>query len=566
MPIRSTSLAHYLGKGLILPTRFYNNRPYDIQNIENDYLILSKNKFLNDSNVSIELILTDGEIESLTDMKNNVFLYSKPIPISRIKQIYFKDERQKLITIDNINKGVAFIPTTLSRVIGEENVNVDITVKKFKYSPELESKIKTYDHILGGVAFVQYTLENKYSKNYFSILSYFNNFIKDKIDNRFDKYDGVFTGNRGWDKIYPLLYKNILEKDVFNFSNKEEIDIKKLNGIFKYETIDPNSITYKLAILNTYGEDKSKRKNTNDLISDFKNGKIPKEKQEGIALIYGINNGYSSFRNKYDKKIVKFKMDSLLDYYTIESIFQYAINDKKDNGKFEYIDKNFPNKELVLYTGEKTFDLEKFLYNLVNDFEKNVLKIPLKDNINNIINKFKKIFLGEIDKKDKKIKSLEEEVANQKDKLKQTEQKLEEKDNKQKEELYRLNQEITNKDSLNKQLDEKIKSLEEEVANQKDKLKQMEQKLEEKDNKINDLKKQLEEKNQKLLTLEQTKNNKLDCEEEKERIIKETLKLYSKKIVELKSIAKRKGIICTNYTKKSDLVESILKHKENKLF
>ena len=52
LSIKSTSLAHYFGKALILPSRFYKNR----QSIEDDYLVLSKNKFLNNSNCSIKLV------------------------------------------------------------------------------------------------------------------------------------------------------------------------------------------------------------------------------------------------------------------------------------------------------------------------------------------------------------------------------------------------------------------------------------------------------------------------------------------------------------------------------
>jgi len=169
LSIRSSSLPHYFGKALILPSRFYKNRPSDIQNINSDYLVLSKKKFLNDSNCSIELVLDEEEVNYLTKIEDdNTFLYSNPIPISRVKKVYFIDEEQKLKTIDNINKGTAFIPMTLSKVIEEESISRDIIVKDtFNYSPELESKIKTYHHILGGLSFARYTLNGEYSKNYF---------------------------------------------------------------------------------------------------------------------------------------------------------------------------------------------------------------------------------------------------------------------------------------------------------------------------------------------------------------------------------------------------------------
>ena len=544
LSMQSTSLSHYFGKALILPSRFYKNRPSDIQNINSDYLVLSKNKFLNNSNCSIKLILTNEDITSLAELEDsNVFLYSKPIPISRIKKVYFLNEEQKKKTIDNINRGTAFISENFIEIIEEASINVNTSNDyNNKYSSELESKIKTYNEMLGGLAFVRYTLEGEYTENYFSILSHFNNFIGIQIENRYDKYDGAFTHNGDfWSKLSPLLYENISEEDVSNFSKQEKVDIEKSNGIFKYEIIDSKTITYKLAILSTYGENSSKRKKTNDLISDFKNGKIPKEKQEGIALIYGINNGYSNFRNQYDKKIVKFKMDSLLDYYTIESVFQYVINDKKDNEKFEYIDEIFPDEELVLNIlhneKEESFDLEQHLKDILNYFQKNSFSLSPKELINYIVNKFKNIFLEEISKKNTKISSLTQNLNNKKGEIKELNKDTEEK-----------NKKI---DSLKEIIETKNHELQE-VNN---KYESSKKELEEKDISINHLNKNI-------------RNQENNFDEEKERIIIEQtflesyLKYDSKKVPELKKIAKEKGI---KYTNKPDTIKLILSHNNNRL-
>jgi hypothetical protein len=394
MSIQSTSLAHYFGKALILPSRFYKNRPSDIQNINSDCLVLSKKKFLNDSNCSIELILDNEEVNYLTKLENNnTFLYSKPIPISRVKKVYFINEVQKLKTIDNINKGIGFISAKIIEVIGEDSININTSNNyNNKYSSELESKIKTYNNILGGLSFVRYTLDGEYTKNYFSILSHFNGSIEKK--NRLSGYDGAFTHKgKVWNKLSPLIYKNISEDDVKRYAKEEDITIEKSNGVFKYENINNKTITYKLTILNTYGEKSSNRKKTNDLIFDCKNEKIPKDIQEGISLIYGINNGYSSFRNQYDKKIVKFKMDSLLDYYTIESVFQYVINEQKNNQKFEYIDENFSDDKSIL-------DIQKENKETISPVEK--LKIDFQE--------FKILFDKEITKKDKEIEELRNKI------------------------------------------------------------------------------------------------------------------------------------------------------------
>jgi len=393
LSIQSTSLAYYIGKALILPSRLYKNRPSDIQTIESDYLILSKDKFLNNSNCAIKIILNKDEIKNLEDTQNkNVFLYKYPIPISRIKKIFFLDEMQKLKTIDNIQRGEGFISEQLIEIVNSENISIEIKIDNYKYDKELEEKIKTYNHILGGLAFVRYRQDGNYSENYFSILSHFNSSIEKK--NKFTGYDGAFTHKgKVWNKLSPLIYENISEDDVKRYAKEEDIIIEKSNGVFKYENINNKTITYKLAILNTYGEKSSNRKKTNDLIFDCKNEKIPKDIEEGISLIYGINNGYSSFRNQYDKKIVKFKMDSLLDYYTIESVFQYVINEQKNNQKFEYIDENFSDDKSIL-------DIQKENKETISPIEK--LKIDFQE--------FKILFDKEITKKDKEIEELRNRI------------------------------------------------------------------------------------------------------------------------------------------------------------
>ena len=53
-------------------------------------------------------------------------------------------------------------------------------------------------------------------------------------------------------------------------------------------------------------------------------------KEEACAFYYGYNRGYAAFNSQYigenRTEIVKLQLNSLLDYYTIESIFEYSFN------------------------------------------------------------------------------------------------------------------------------------------------------------------------------------------------------------------------------------------------
>jgi hypothetical protein len=185
-----------------------------------------------------------------------------------------------------------------------------------------------------------------YSENYFATLSLFNSAIQRDLEyskvNIDTRYRGAFTSDKDWQKIIPYLNKTIDETDIDGIAKDENQTINK-NKITKI--IDLNSLdkwTYTVAVLNTYGVgNESKKKKIDELIlSNFKSD-IKVGKSEGIALCYGINRGYSAFSNKYslgkNEKIVKFQLNSQLDYYTIESLYQYVFNNSAKSDEFPYL-------------------------------------------------------------------------------------------------------------------------------------------------------------------------------------------------------------------------------------
>lgn len=194
-----------------------------------------------------------------------------------------------------------------------------------------------------------------YSENYFATLALFNSAIQRDLEyakvNIDTRYRGAFTGESGFQKIIPYLNKTIDETDINNIAQEENQTVQK-DKITKI--IDLNSLdkwTYTIAVLNTYGVgNKSKMKRIDDLIlSNFKSD-IKPVKSEGIALCYGINRGYSAFSNKYNlgknEKAVKFQLNSQLDYYTIESLYQYAFNNVKSD-EFSYLKEWCPKQKLA---------------------------------------------------------------------------------------------------------------------------------------------------------------------------------------------------------------------------
>lgn len=380
IPINSGSLAHYLSKALILPSRYLPNKPEDIQNKIEQSILLSKKQWVKNSDCSIEIVLTTDEVKVSNNLTDNFLQLNLPLPISRIRKIYFLDEKQMETTVWNINNGAAFIPQHLIALASKANIefvddNFISNETSINSNGEIEKKINRFDTALGGFAFMKVsgknfgTITSEFSENYFITLSSFNKIIEEQTikaekekDLHFSrKYLGLFTSNSSeWSKWHPYIYKNIDLQDVEEIAEKEGLKIEKKYGLLNIDSINKESHLYDIAILATYGD--RKNKSIDDLINSLHNGSISENKNEDIAILFGLNTGYTKFRNKYKSNIkefnVKFKLDSKLDYYTIESIYQFSFHNNRSNGKFEFIDKlNFPKTENTKVIGFETYSI-----------------------------------------------------------------------------------------------------------------------------------------------------------------------------------------------------------------
>jgi len=356
LPISSTSLAHYFGSACIKPSKYFDNKQEDLQDKFSDFLFVTTHFGTQQTDCCLELVFTKQEANELISVGNGFYLYEKPLPITRVRKIYFSSKERKEQTITNINMSTAFVPDELVECKEFDNVQANNLEKPQDiHIVPYNEQLKRFNGFLGGLSLMRLAGEEymNYSENYFATLAFFNiaiqqdlEFAKINIDTR---YRGAFTGENGFQKIIPYLNKTIDETDINNIAQDEKQNIKKdkITRIIDLETLD--KWTYTIAVLNTYGTgSESKKKKIDELIlSNFKNG-IKEGKSEGIALCYGINRGYSAFLNKYSlgniEKIVKFQLNSQLDYYTIESLYQYAFNNDKSD-KFTYLDDWCPKQK-----------------------------------------------------------------------------------------------------------------------------------------------------------------------------------------------------------------------------
>lgn len=349
-PIQSPSLAHYFGSAIIKPAKYFTNKPHDIQDKYKDFLLLTTKFGTTETDCCLEIVLTDDESKELIDVEGGWFLFDvNPLPITRIRKIFFPDKEKRDITIINIGMNTAYVPERLVDIRKFDNNPSDtIRIPIDCNGVEQREEIIKFDRFLGALALMKTVGESymNYSPNYIVTLAFFNSLIAEQLKKAhlFDlktSYQGIFTNSKGFEQIMPYLNRSIDEQILLEVANDHKQEIKK-DKITRIIDIDnfTDTWTYTIAVLNTYGVgDEARRKRIDGLISSRFSG-IKKEKVEGVALCYGYNRGYSAFTKDYgiDEKVsFKYKLASKLDYYTIESVFQYVFNGKISS-EFPYLD------------------------------------------------------------------------------------------------------------------------------------------------------------------------------------------------------------------------------------
>lgn len=347
IPIDSMNLAHYLVSGVIVPSIYAENKNPDIQDRFKNQILLSSFRYTKETNCAIEVIFNTDE-EAPKKISENFYLFDMPLPISRIKSICFIHEEQKRATKFNIASGAAFIPERLIKVI--KDINIDTKeLDNFEYKSsekDWTDFLKKYDQILGGFSMMKISKEyfQNYPTHYFSTLgninSLFRNILQQQNINIENVFQFAFVDESKFRDLHNTIYSDINYNEVQRYAEKDNVNLEVKNDIIQIDKIPENTQTYLVAIINSYGKDK--RKQVDSFISDLISGKFNAKRKEGLSLFFGLNKGYKAFRNKYKtanfEVDIKFRLDSKLDYYIIESIYQNIFNQLDNISIFKYID------------------------------------------------------------------------------------------------------------------------------------------------------------------------------------------------------------------------------------
>lgn len=430
--LNTVNLNQYYSRGLIVPSAFIENWIDDEQSLFKNSLLLCASALLKETSCSLEVVLTDNEEKEYLDkVSEGFYLYSKPLPISRIKKVYFTEVSQSKRSIYNIEKGDAFVPKELIEIKTDRD---EFNYPEYKDSIEKKQdwtiKNNLYNQVLGGFALLKIGKKSdfkNYSDNYFNFLSYLNKKVEKDCENvptdDAKKFISVLQIDN--DKSKSNFFGHITNELVENhYKEKFNKKLSTKRGKILIEDID-DSITYILAILATYGNDSGKTKTINDFIYAVSSKDFREEFIENICFTFGINQGYASFYNKYqfeDCEIsIKFKLDSELDYATIESVYQYIFNHKTENYEFDYISRWCPKylndvdetrfdtykifDKVIIHKQKAELGSKEYLQELFDNFIENAVLSPLFKLLNdNVLKSIKDMISLNFNKVSKDIK------------------------------------------------------------------------------------------------------------------------------------------------------------------
>lgn len=424
----------YFDNGIISPVKYIKEErtENDIQTEYPEYLVLTNEKYLRpkEESLFLEIILTGEECGKYLIESNlkDIFLCSTPIPVSRISNIYYtqKAHYDKIIGLVNTG-GTSYIPPIFSEL--PKSVKKKKYTKKFKAKKaqilDFKEKLFHYDKVMGLFAFMKntdlyYGKYADYSKHYFSALSVINQHIKattkDTLNENYHKafqrilrIENTEIEEASKSDLLDIVYgKDVISKQlaiqfILNHKKNEKREyqfileevIKQIKDPLQkkkaLEKVNQNSLHtfFEIVYLAYYGQKVGT--GTNKLKNAFAK-EIPYNKAEVLLALFGIYYGYKTldpydvitlhsndFEDIIDKNThVKFKLDSRLDYVTVESIYQFTFNGKTDNGNFDYLISpkvnNRLNNNLLSYKNNNAFDFTELTV-----IDKNVITIGKKN-------------------------------------------------------------------------------------------------------------------------------------------------------------------------------------------
>jgi hypothetical protein len=346
MPIKAINLSIYFTSAVVAPAKYFRNHIIDFQSKFEDVIILSKRMSSNDADCSLQLVFAENELESIKQISSNqkYYYFDGFVPVTRIKKIIFYKKEIKNITLASICINTAYIPLNIVSIAKKEPECIGCTAENnsINSTNDWQKNICTFDKMLGSLAMMKISNPQigAYSVKYLTLLSKLNTEINADCERiKLDKKDPVPEEHKRL--IKKAGDKNIAWNQDFLHKvatlEKQSININPITQLIKIDDLVDVSYIVASVIMYKVTDTDNGNKNISELIlsnfNNMKDGTI-----DEFAYYYGYQKGYSLFPMAYGSIPFKFKLDSLLDYYIIESAYSYTEYKKRTPGKFEYLD------------------------------------------------------------------------------------------------------------------------------------------------------------------------------------------------------------------------------------
>lgn len=373
-----SNLYDCFSSGIIVPSVFIENRTIeDIQTKFIDRLLVSAGyiDFFDKTQCLLEISFKPTEIKDYSTQ--DAFVYTKPIPITRVKRIIVTDQSVKEKVCNTVlTQDVGHIPENIFsffdnskyRKIDVNDLNSTNAVIDFK------NEIEIFDKLLGLFAFIKNqqlyyadstnTISN-YSEHFLDAFSIINteienrstNYLKPEFLKAYRKlfdfnntddtnpssyivnylYKGGLIDNEFIEKFFTLFAGSVSDKKELLF----ELKNKLINPIGKKSALAPlfeiSKYFYQVAYLYIYGK---KGSNDKEILKNLVQDELFYSQSEIIFALLGIYYGYKQLRSNEtirfnDPKIerlfgtefnLKFKLNNKLDYVLIESLYEFVFN------------------------------------------------------------------------------------------------------------------------------------------------------------------------------------------------------------------------------------------------
>lgn len=393
--LQSSNLSNYFTFGYFYPlaleeSEIYKNenRAKDILSAFEEYIVVAKtpiNTFEN-SDVLVELVLNGVQLNEFES--SELFYVAEPIPVSRVKSIYFKSATAKETFLSSVKTFPdSFIPSSICEILTGENeqpVEIDLDKVKLPKNENLagwKDKLELFDKVLGLFAFIKNTSifyaerENKfenYSSGFFSTLNLINPI------NRLTIYrENVYLRpllhyrNLEINSAQRVIFKSVIERVYANksfdlktaieilensisnenYKNGELTDIKEQIDLFKQ--LDKLTVSYKELL-----QKEVIRKNQNLpalallFLSKFPNKSRQHTDKQAVRNAF-IQNEFAAPLN-----IAEYILGFLGLYYGYKSMIKEDTNLKFSDNTFEHLAANSQSIKFKLESYFERFIVE----------------------------------------------------------------------------------------------------------------------------------------------------------------------------------------------------------------